>query len=80
MTDAFVSKLASGSNDHPLSDNMADYSGELSEIGGIAVSLDDISPVEYSSVHSSASCAADRDSSSGNRAKRMRTRKVKLDL
>ncbi|XP_057434300.1 uncharacterized protein LOC130726987 isoform X2 [Lotus japonicus] len=80
MADAFVSNLDSGSNDCPLSDNMADYSGELSEIGAIAVSLDDISPVECSSVLSSAGCVVGGDSSDVKPSKRMRIRKIKLDL
>ncbi|XP_057431017.1 uncharacterized protein LOC130723888 [Lotus japonicus] len=77
LTDAFVSKFAGGSNGRHLSDIIAESSNELSEIGANTVSLDDISPVECSSVLSSVGSAGDFDASSSKPTKKMKLRNVK---
>lgn len=63
-----------------MGDNLADSCGELSEIGPNTVSLDDISPLECSSVLSSSRSSGGGDASSSKPVKRMRIRNVKLDL
>lgn len=80
ITEAFGSKFAAGSNDLLLNENVAGDSGELSEIGPNTVSLDDISPVECSSVPSSVGIVGGGDASTSRSVKRMRLKKVVVDV
>ncbi|XP_057432825.1 uncharacterized protein LOC130725629 isoform X2 [Lotus japonicus] len=80
ITKVFVSEHASGSKDVDLRDNVEECSGDMSDIRGSIVSLDDISSGEGSSVVSSVKNVRSGDAITSKPAKRMRIRKVKLDL
>ncbi|XP_057421220.1 uncharacterized protein LOC130715169 isoform X2 [Lotus japonicus] len=80
IRETFVSKCDSGSNERSMGDNIADSSAELSEIGPSTASLDDISPVECSSVLSSVGSDIGHVASGPRASKRMRIRNIKYDV